>query len=449
MVALDLLVITTALDTIRHELGTSTAALQWTLTAYSLSFASLLMTGAALGDRFGRRRMLAAGLGVFVVGSAVAALSPNVGVLVAARVVQGVGAAVILPLGLTIVAAAFPPDRRGTAIGVLEGVSGLAVIAGPLVGGVIVARLAWEWVFWVNVPIGLLAIPLVLVVVDESHGPDTALDLRGLGLVSLAASAIVWGLVRGNEVGWTAPEIVLALAGGISLAIAFVRWERRAPHPLLPIRFFASRAFSAGVTAAFLLSASLYGSVFLMAQYLQAGLGHDSLGAGVRLVPWTATLLVVAPLAGQLSDRYGPRPVLTAGLGLQAVGLATLGLVAAPDLPYPVMVVPLVVAGIGCSAALPVSQAAVVGAVRGSEVGKAAGTNNMLQELGGAFGVAVAVALFAATGSYASAPAFTDGFGPAIGACAALALLGLMAALLLPRRFGARDATTPQVAEAR
>lgn len=449
MVALDLLVITTALDTIRQELGTSTAALQWTLTAYSLSFASLLMTGAALGDRFGRRRMLATGLGIFVVGSAVAALSPNVGVLVAARVVQGVGAALILPLGLTIVAAAFPPDRRGTAIGVLEGVSGLAVIAGPLVGGVIVAHLAWEWVFWVNVPIGMIAIPLVLAVVDESHGPDIALDLRGLGLVTLAASGVVWGLVRGNEVGWASPEIIVTLAGGLTLAAAFVRWERRVPHPLLPIRFFSSRSFSAGISAAFLLSASLYGSVFLMAQYLQAGLGHDSLGAGVRLVPWTATLLVVAPLAGQLSDRCGPRPVLAAGLGLQALGLATLGIVAAPDLPYSAMVVPLVVAGIGCSASLPVSQAAVVGAVRGPEVGKAAGSNNMLQELGGAFGVAVAVALFAATGSYASASAFTDGFGPAIGACAALALLGLVAALLLPHRSGEEVASVPAVNEAR
>jgi EmrB/QacA subfamily drug resistance transporter len=438
MVALDLLVITTALDTIRRELGTSTTALQWTLTAYSVSFAALLMTGAALGDRFGRRRMLAIGLGVFVAGSAAAALSSDVGTLVAARVVQGVGAAFILPLGLTIVAATFPPDRRGTAIGVLEGVSGLAVIAGPLVGGMIVSHLAWEWVFWVNVPIGLLAIPLVLVVVDETHGPDPALDLRGLALVTLAASGVVWGLVRGNEVGWSHPETMTTLAAGVVLAAAFVMWERRATHPLLPIRFFASTAFSAGIAAAFLLSAALYGAVFLMAQFLQAGLGHDSLGAGVRLLPWTATLLVVAPLAGRLSDRLGPRPVLVAGLGVHAAGLGWLALVAAPDLAFTAMVVPLVVAGAGCSAALPVSQAAVVGAVRDAEVGKAAGTNNMLQELGGAFGVAVAVALFAGTGDYSSPQAFTDGFGPAIGGCAALSLLGLVAALSLPR--GARAA---------
>jgi len=434
MVALDLLVITTALDTIRRELDTSATALQWTLTAYSVSFASLLMTGAALGDRFGRRRMLATGLGVFVLGSAAAALSSSVTMLVAARVVQGVGAALILPLGLTIVAASFPAERRGAAIGVLEGVSGLAVIAGPLIGGLIVGNLAWEWVFWVNVPIGLLAIPLVLVVVDESYGPDEALDLRGLALLTLAASAVVWGLVRGNEVGWTHPETLATLTGGGVAAAAFVGWERRAPHPLLPIRLFASPAFSAGITAAFLLSAALYGAVFLMAQFLQAGLSHDSLGAGVRLLPWTATLLVIAPLAGLLADRHGPRPVLIVGLGAQAAGLAWLALVAAPDLAYALMVLPLVVAGAGCSAALPVSQAAVVGAVPHAEVGKAAGTNNMLQELGGAFGVALAVALFAGTGSYASAQAFTDGFRPAIGACAALSLLGLVAALALPRR---------------
>lgn len=227
MVALDVLVVTTALDTIRRDLGTSTSALQWTVTAFSVSFAALMMTGAALGDRFGRRRMFALGLGVFVVGSAAAALSGNVGALVAARVVQGVGAALILPLGLAIVSAAFPPERRGAAIGMLEGLTGLAVIAGPLLGGVITERLTWEWIFWVNVPVGVVAIPLVLLFVEESHGPDKALDGRGVALVTAAAVGVVWGLVRGNAAGWLSPEIVVALAAGTVLAVAFVAWERR------------------------------------------------------------------------------------------------------------------------------------------------------------------------------------------------------------------------------
>lgn len=434
MVALDLLVVTTALDTIRHDLGASSSALQWSVTAYSLSFAVLLMTGAALGDRFGRRRMFAAGLAVFVAGSAAAALSGTVGALIAARVVQGAGAALVLPLGLTIVAAAFPPERRGAAIGTLEGISGLAVIVGPLFGGAVVQHLAWEWVFWINVPIGLVAIPLVLAGVEESRGTDTVLDGRGMVLVTGAALGVVWGLVRGNDVGWTDPEILVALAGGAALAAGFVAWERRARAPMLPMRFFASRAFSAGAGASFLLSASLYSTVFFMAQYLQAGLGHDAMAAGLRLVPWTATLLVVAPLAGGAADRWGPRPVLAAGLGLQSAGLVWLAVIAAPDLSYAHMVAPLVVSGIGCSAAIPVSQAAVVGSVDGDDVGKAAGANNMIQELGGGFGVAVAVAVFAAAGGYASAQAVTDGFGMAIGASAALAALGLAAALALPRR---------------
>lgn len=432
MVALDLLVVTTALDTIRDDLGTSTAGLQWTVTAYSVSFAALLMTGAALGDRFGRRRMLIAGLLTFAAGSAAAALSGSVGALIAARVVQGAGGALILPLSLTIVTGAFPPERRAGAIGALEGITGLAVIAGPVVGGVVAQYLTWEWVFWVNVPLALLAVPLVRSVVEETYGPDRGLDGTGLVLVSGAASGIVWGLVRGNEVGWADPEIGLTLGGGIVLAASFVAWERRAAQPILPLRFFRSRSFSVGAGAAFLLAASLYAAVFFMAQFMQVALGEDSLGAGLRLLPWTATLFVTAPLAGMLADRIGHRPVLAAGLLLQAIGMGWLALVAGADVAYSAMVAPLVVAGVGTSAGLPVSQAAIIGAVTSTETGKAAGSNNMLQELGGAFGIAVAVAVFAAAGGNGSPGAFADGFGAAMGVSAALAACGFVLALGLP-----------------
>ena len=434
MVALDLLVVTTALDTIRHDLDASTSALQWTVTAYSVSFASLLMTGAALGDRFGRRRTMIAGLVTFAIGSGGAALSGSVGELIAARIVQGVGGAVILPLGLTIVTTAFPQERRASAIGILEGVSGLAVIAGPVVGGVVTQYLTWEWVFWVNVPIALLAVPVVLAVVDESYGPDKTLDGMGLLLVSGAAVAVVWGLVRGNDIGWTDPEIVAALGLGAALGAAFIAWERTAHQPMLPLRFFRSRSFSVGVTAAFLLAAALYGSVFFMAQFIQVTLGEDSFGAGLRLLPWTGTLFVTAPLAGAVADRIGHRLVLSAGLLLQAAGTAWLALLVGADLSYTAMIAPLVVAGVGTSAALPVSQAAIVSAVTESELGKAAGTNNMIQELGGAFGVAAGVAIFTVAGSYTSPAAFADGFAAALGISAGLATLGFAAALLLPGR---------------
>lgn len=436
MVALDLLVVTTALDTIRNDLDTSAASLQWTVTAYSVSFAALLMTGAALGDRFGRRRMLVVGLLTFAVGSAAAALSFGVAGLIAARIVQGVGGAIILPLSLTVVTAAFPSDRRASAIGVLEGVTGLAVVAGPLVGGVAAEYLTWQWVFWVNVPIALLAIPLVLILVEESHGADRTLDGVGLVLISAAATGVVWGLVRGNEVGWSSPEILLTIGLGVVLGAAFVAWERKVEAPMLPLRFFGKRAFSVGAAAAFLMSAALYGPVFFMAQYMQVTMGASSVGAGLRLLPWTGTLFITAPLAGVIADRVSHRLVLSVGLLLQALGTAWLALVADADLAYAAMIPPLVIAGIGTSAALPVSQAAIVGAVAEPEVGKAAGTNNMLQELGGALGIAAAVAMFASVGAYDSPTEFADGFGAALAVSATLAALGFVAALLLPRSRG-------------
>ena len=307
MVALDLLVVTTSLDTIRRDLGTSTGSLQWIVTAYGVSFAALLLTGAALGDRFGRRRTMSIGLAVFALGSAGAALAPGVGLLIASRALQGVGGAIVLPIGLTIVASAFPLSRRGTAIGILEGVTGLAVIAGPVMGGAISHWLPWQWIFWINVPVALVAIFVVQVVVEETFGPDKTIDLAGLVLVSIAATATVWSLARGNTVGWASAESIAVAVIGLVSAMGFVVWERRAPAPMLPRRLFRSRSFPLGVATAFFVAASLYVAVFFMAQYLQAELGVDNLGAGLRLLPWTATLFVTAPLAGALADRVGYR----------------------------------------------------------------------------------------------------------------------------------------------
>lgn len=434
LVALDLLVVTTALDTIRVDLDAPTSSLQWIVTAYSVTFASLLMTGAALGDRFGRRRVMLVGLAVFGVGSALAAMSTSVEMLVGARVVQGGGGAMILPLALTMVTSAFPADRRGSAIGVLEGVSGLAVIAGPVIGGVVAEVLSWQWIFWVNVPIAATAIVLFLVVVEETWGPDSALDVPGLVLVSTAACGVVWGLVRGGERGWTSGEILGAMSVGVVATAAFVLWEMRAKEPMLPMRFFRARSFSVGASASVLLSASLFAAVFFMAQFLQSALGYSSLEAGLRLLPWTGTLLLTAPLAGQLADRIGYRPVLATGLLIEGVGLGWLAWIAGPDLGYLAMVPPLMVSGFGCSAAIPVAQAAIVGSVTDAEIGKAAGANNMLQELGGAFGVAVSVATFSAVGGYGSATLFADGFRAAIATAAVLAALGFVLALMLPGR---------------
>ncbi len=447
LVALDLLIVTTALDAIRLDLRTSITSLQWVLTAYGVTFACLLLTGAALGDRFGRRRLFAVGVALFAVGSVVAALSGSIGVLILGRIVEGIGGALILPVGLTVVAQAFPAERRGTAIGLLEGVSGLAVIAGPLLGGAIATWLSWQWIFWINVPFCVVILALAFVVLDESYGQDAALDGWGLGLATLAAFALLWALVRGNEAGWTSAEVVVAFLVGMLAAVGFAVNERRAPAPMVPLGFFRSRAFSAGLAASFLLTASLYSSVFFAAQFFQVAVGTDPMGAGLRLVPWTATLLVVAPVTGLLADRVGDRPLLLVGLILQVVGLGWLALAAAPDVSYLAVLGPFLVAGVGCSMAIPVSQTVIVGAVPEDAVGKAAGVNNTFQELGGALGLAVTVAVFAATGTVAGPDSFVDGFGLALAAAAALAALGAVAALAVPR--GRRSAAEPVLADSR
>ena len=434
MVALDTLVVSTALSTIRVDLGASIEELEWTVNAYNLSFAVLLITMAALGDRFGRRRLFATGLGLFAAASAVCALAPDVGWLIGARAVQGVGAAMVMPLGLALLSAAFPPERRGTAIGIFSAITGLAVASGPFVGGAVVQGIAWEWIFWLNVPIGLLAIPFVLTRMGESFGGDTGLDIPGLALVTGAALGIVWGLVRGNSAGWASLEVLASLVTGALLAAAFVAWELRARRPMLPMRFFRSRAFSAGNAAIFLVFASLFGAVFFFAQLLQTGLGYGPLDAGLRLLPWTGTFMLVAPIAGALADRIGERPLMVGGLLIQAGGMSWIALLAEPGLGYSELVVPLIVAGVGVSMAIPAAQNSVVGSVALDAVGKAAGTNSMMRELGGVFGIAILVAVFAAAGGYASAQAFTDGFAPAIGVSAGLSLLGAIVGAGLPGR---------------
>jgi EmrB/QacA subfamily drug resistance transporter len=447
MAALDTLVVSTALTTIRLDLGASIDELEWTVNAYNLTFAVLLMPAAGLGDRFGRRRMFAAGVALFSAASAACALAPDIGTLIAARAVQGVGAALITTLALALIGAAFPPDRRGSALGAFYALTGLAVASGPLIGGAITEGIAWQWIFWLNVPIGIALLPFALARVPESFGPDTALDIRGLALVTSGVLGLVWGLVRGNLAGWGSLEVVGTLAGGALLLVAFVAWQLRAPQPMLPMRFFRSRAFSAGNAAIFLVLASLFCAVFFLAQFMQVGLGHGPLDAGLRLLPWTATLFFVAPVAGALVDRYGERPFMVAGPLLQAVGMGWIALVADPGIAYVELVPPLVIAGIGVSMSFPAAQNAVVGAVPESAIGKAAGTNSTMRELGGVFGIALSVAVFAGAGSYASPQAFSDGFVAAIGLSAGLSLLAALAgAALPPRRQRAAGAATTRPA---
>jgi EmrB/QacA subfamily drug resistance transporter len=434
MAALDTVVVATALSTVRNALHASVGELEWTVNSYNLSFAVLLMTAAALGDRFGRRRMFVAGLALFSAASATCALSSSVGMLIAARAIQGAGAAFILPLALALLTAAFPPEKRGTAIGLFSAVTGIAVALGPIVSGAIVQGIEWQWIFWVNVPIGLLAIPFVLSKISESRGKDAALDVPGVVLMTGAAFGVVWALVRGNSAGWGSAEVILSLLGGLAFAVAFVRWELRAREPMLPMGFFRSRTFTAGNTAIFFVLGSLFSDVFFFPQLLQTGLHYDPLQAGLRLMVWTSTFIVVAPVVGALVDRIGERPLMVSGLLIQCGGTAWIAAIARTGLPFSHLVAPLIVAGVGISMAIPSAQNSVVGSATLETAGKLAGINSTMRELGGVFGIAVAVAVFAAAGGYATSQSFIDGFGPAIAVSSGLALLGALCGLALPGR---------------
>ncbi|QYN32621.1 DHA2 family efflux MFS transporter permease subunit [Pseudonocardia sp. DSM 110487] len=434
MMALDSLVVTTVLSTIRQDLAASIESLEWTVNAYNLTFAVLLLTGAALGDRFGRCRVFAIGLAVFTVASAACALSPDIGVLIASRALQGVGAAMVLPLSLTLITTSFPPAQRGKAMGLYLGITGLATFSGPFIGGVIAEGLAWQWIFWLNVPVGMAAIVLTARRVDESVGPNNRFDVGGVVLVTAGAFGIVWGLVRGNAAGWSSAEVLAALVLGVALVVAFVLWERRTKAPMLPMRFFRLRAFATANPANFCVFASLYGTLFFLAQYFQTALGDGPLAAGLRLMPWTATLMVCAPIAGRLADRYGERTFVVIGLLLQSVAMGWIAVVADTDTAYLELLPALVVGGVGLTMAMPAAQKAVVGAVQPQEIGQASGAFMMLRILGGVFGVAVTVAVFAGSGGYASAEEFSAGFAAAMTAVAAFAVVGMLVALGVPGR---------------
>ena len=434
MVALDATVVTTALSRIRLDLGTSLEELEWTVNAYSLSFAVLLMTGAVLGDRFGRRLVFTTGLALFTAASAACALAPGVGWLIAARVVQGAGAALVMPLAMALLSAAYAPAERPKALGLFAGLTGLAVVAGPVVGGAVTQGLAWQWIFWLNLPVGLVVIPLVLLRVPESRGGAGGVDAGGLVLVTGAALGLAWGLVRSHTAGWDSGEVVGTLIAGAVCGVAFVAWQRAAKRPMVPLGLFRLRGFAAGNAAGLFLYASLYGSLFFAAQYFQTGRGDKPLTAGLHLLAWTASVTVVAPVAGRLVNRVGARALASLGLALQAAGMGWLALIATPSVPYWEMIAPMLVAGAGVSMAMPAAQTAVLNAVALDQIGKASGVFNTGRQLGGVFGVAALALVFSRSGGYAGPAAFTHGYASAIATSGVLSLAGTLAALAIPGR---------------
>ncbi|MEW2124393.1 MFS transporter [Streptomyces sp. NPDC087866] len=442
MAALDNLVVTTALPSIRESLGGEMEELEWTVNAYTLTFAVLLMFGAALGDRFGRRRLFLAGLSVFTVASAAAALSPGINELIAFRAVQGVGAAIMMPLTLTLLTAAVEPARRGMALGIFSAATGLAVASGPLIGGSLTEHISWQWIFWLNVPIGLLLLPLARFRLAESHAPGARLDIPGTLLVSGGLFGIVYGLVNANADGWTDPTVLTSLIAGTALIGAFIRHGFRGRRPMLPMRLFRDRGFFGINISSMLMYLGMFGSIFLLSQYLQGVLGYSPTEAGLRMLPWTGMPMLVAPIAGMLSDRFGGRPVVVTGLALQAAGLGLFAMAIAPDASYVSQLPGLIVGGIGMALYFAPAASLVMSSVRPGEQGIASGANNALREVGGALGVAVLTTVFASQGGLESAQSFTDGTVPAVWIGSGVVALAALVALMIPGRRAAATSET-------
>ncbi len=449
MVTLDNLVVTTALPVIRRELHANLQQLEWTVNAYTLTFAVLLLTGAALGDRFGRRRIFSLGIALFTLGSAASALAQTPTTLIIARAVQGAGAAMVTPLTLTILSAAVSKERRGVALGAWGGIGGLAVAVGPIVGGAIVQGISWQWIFWLNVPIGLALAPLARIRLVETRGADGHLDLGGLVIASAGLFAIVWGLVRANQQGWTSPEILGTLAGGAVLVAAFVLYELRSRAPMLPIRYFRNATFSGANAASLFMFFGMFGSVFLLAQFFQTVQGLSPLDAGLRILPWTAMPILVAPTAGALSDRINGRTLMAIGLALQGAGLLWIGHVVTPTAPYSAFIVPFILSGIGMGMFFAPVANVVLSSVGAREEGKASGANNAIRELGGVLGVTVLASIFAHWGGYTSGTTFVAGLTPAITVGGGVVVAGAVVAALIPARRRVQAAESGAALEGR
>ena len=422
MVTLDNLVVSTALPVIRVDLNAPLESLEWMVNAYTLSYAVFLLTGAAL--------------------------APSADFLVTARAIQGLGAALVTPLSLTLLSAAVPDEKRGLAIGAWSGVSGLGVAMGPVIGGAITEGIAWQWIFWVNVPIGLVVAPLAAWKLIESYGPDRGLDPRGLILAVVGLFPLTFGIVRSSALGWGNATVVVSIIFGLVMMGFFLLHEGRTKEPMLPLRFFRSRAFSATNAVSFVMFFGIFGSIFFLSQYFITVQGMTPLQAGIRILPWTAMPIFIAPIAGLFSDRFGARPFMVAGLALQAFAIAWIAKVSQVDTAYSEFVPAFIAGGAGMALVFAPSANAVLSSVRPVEAGKASGATNAIRELGGVAGVAVLASVFAAAGGYASPQDFVDGVRAALPVGAAVLLAGAFIALLIPRQgapgtTGARRTDAP------
>ena len=434
MATLDNLVMTTALPVVRADLGSSVNQLSWFVNAYTLAFATFMLPAATLGDRLGRRRVMVAGLVVFTLASIASALSTSSEALIAARAVQGFGAAAIMPLSLTLLASAVPERMRAVAIGIWGGVSGLGVALGPVVGGAVVEGVSWQAIFWLNVPVALLALPLLLLAVRESRGTWQRLDLVGTLMLGGAVFLGIWGIVHGNDDGWSSTTVLVPLLLAAVLLPAYVLWARGRAWAVLPLRLFSARGFSVANVIGLTFTLGMFGTVFLLSQYLQVVQGYTPLEAGIRTLPWTAAPMVVAPLAGALAGRTGLRALLVTGLVLQTGSLVWFARLTENGAGYSQFVLPLAMAGIGMGLTFAPSATAVLQGLPDGDFAVASSSNSTIREFGVALGVALLVAVFEGHGGEISPTGYAGAIGPALLTGAAAVGVAVVAALFAPGR---------------
>lgn len=440
MATLDNLVVTSALPVIARDLSASIEELQWVVNAYTLSFATLMLMAVGLGDRLGRRSVFLAGIAVFTLASAASALATEPWMLIAARAIQGAGAAALLPLSLTLLAGSVSERLRPAAIGIWGGISGLGVALGPLIGGAVVEGWNWQAIFWLNVPLGVIAVPLVLAALPNSFGARVRADIVGLLLAAPGVLGVVYAIVRGNDAGWGSAEVLIPLIAGAALLVAFVLWESRAAAPLLPLRLFRDRSFTVANLVGVTFSFGIFGAIFILIQFLQVVQGHTPLEAGVMTMPWTLAPMVVAPLTGLVSSRTGTRLPIVAGLVLLAVAMGWIALTLSATLPYSEMWPPFLLAGVGMGLVFAPSSTAVLANMRPADHAKASGTNSTLREVGVALGVAVLTAVFTGAGGTLTPTGYVDAAIPAVWVGAAVLAAAAVIALALPSRRAARAA---------
>lgn len=446
MATLDNLVMTSALPVIQADLSASVGQLQWLMNAYTLSFATLMLAAATLGDRWGRRNVFLGGITIFTVASIASALATSPAMLIVARAIQGGGAAAIMPLSLTLLAGVVPAAKRALAIGIWGGVSGLGVALGPVVGGAVVDGISWEAIFWINVPVAIVAVPLALVALKESFGRQQPLDYLGVLLAGGSVFMLVWAVVHGNDDGWASAS-VLASFGASAVAMgAFVFRQSRVHFPVVPLGLFRSRSFSIANVIGVSFTLGMFGAVFLLSQYLQIVMGYTPFQAGLRTLPWTAAPMVVAPLAGLLAPKLGLRTLLVGGLTLQAGALVWMAAILEPGTSYVSMVPALAMAGIGMGLTFAPSATAVLSDMAEVDHATASSTNSTIREIGVALGIAVLTAVFLGAGGSLTPTGYTDALAPALLVGAGAVAIGMVAALFMPSGIRA-DPGTPSSTE--